>query len=91
MVSTDPEIHVEYVVKVGILKAVDPAEKAGASFELDTPEQGRLEHRICFVELPEKTDSLRFEGKTVRVVGNSRWHKNERWPVLIADRLERVW
>jgi hypothetical protein len=41
--------------------------------------------------LPDPRYLAKFAGKHVRVMGNQRWHKGDRDPVIVAERVERVW
>jgi uncharacterized protein YgiM (DUF1202 family) len=87
VISTDPDVQVRYVVKVGVLeRSTDDT----APYELLTEERLRLQHRRSFVEAPDRNLD-RYLGKMVRIQGNERWHKGERYPILTADRVDIVW
>lgn len=89
MVDVNPDVIVSYVTKDGILKTVvDSA--APAAYELMTEEIGGREYRIAYLESAEKNLG-RFVGKHVRVLGNERWRRGDRDPVIVAERVERVW
>jgi len=87
VISTDPDVHVRYVIKTGILQ---PSDSDVAPYQLMTEERLRLQHRRNFVESPE-INLDRYLGKTVRVQGNERWHKGDRYPILTVDRVDIVW
>lgn len=90
VVDTDPDVRVAYVVKDGVLKAAkDPANTPG-SHQLMTPEKNGLQHVICYVNAPQ-LNLGRYEGKLVRVSGNQRWHKGDRYPLIVAERVDMVW
>lgn len=90
VISTDPDVHVQYVLKDGILRAVTDASAAPGSYELLTPEVERRQYRIAYLEAPGM-NLERYEGKHVRVLGNARWHKGERYPIIAVDRVDMVW
>ena len=77
------------MVKDGYLHAATEPD-APASYELRTPEVDRLSFRIAYLETPE-TNLKKYEGKHVRVVGNQRWRKGDRYPVISIERLDIVW
>jgi SH3-like domain-containing protein len=84
------EVHVRYVVKDGFLQAVKDATNAPASYELMTEEVDRRQYRIAYLETTEK-NLARYEGKHVRVFGNERWARNERYPVIAVERIDMIW
>ena len=88
-VNIDPDVQVQYVVKDGYLWPV-AASNAPAAYELRTPEVDRLSYRIAYLETTE-TNLKKYEGKHVRVMGNQRWRKGDRDPVIVVERLDRVW
>ena len=90
VVTTGPDETAAGVVKEGMLHTVKGPAGAPASYELLTPETDRLQWRICFVEAPDKNLS-RYDGKNVRVLGVERWRKGDRWPVVVADRVDMIW
>ena len=89
VVNTDPDVLVTYAVKDGYLQSVNEP-NAPASFELRTPEVDRLSYRMAYLEASEM-NLKKFEGKHVRVVGNQRWRKGDRYPVIVVERIDRVW
>ncbi len=90
VVSTDPDVHIQYIIKSGVIKPVADADDAPANYQLMTPMVERREHRICFLET-DKINLERYVGKLVRVAGNERWHKSDRYPILAIDRVNIVW
>ncbi len=90
VVSTGPEVMVQYVIKEGIVEAVANATNAPASYELRTPEEDRMDHRICYLTT-DKINLQRYTGKSVRVFGDETWRKDERYPVLAVDRIDIAW
>jgi len=90
LMDVNPDVIVGYVAKSGVLQAVAEPTKAPAAYELMTDRVGGLVHRIAYVESPDK-NLAKFVGKPVRVLGNQRWRKGDRDPVIVADRVERVW
>jgi uncharacterized protein YgiM (DUF1202 family) len=89
VVNTDPDVQVTYAVKDGYLRSVNEP-NAPASFELRTPEADRLSFRIAYLEASD-TNLKKFEGKHVRVVGNQRWRKGDRYAVIAVERIDMVW
>lgn len=89
VVNTDPDVLVTYVVKDGILRPTKDA-NAPATHELMTPSMNRLDHRICYVDAGQ-TNLNRFVGKQVRVSGNQRWRKGDRYAVLTAEHVDMIW
>jgi uncharacterized protein YgiM (DUF1202 family) len=90
IVDISPEEQVQYIVKVGVLRAVDDARNAPGSYELMTPEVERRQHRLCYLETT-KLNLDRYRGKLVRVQGDQHWRKGERFPVVVVDRVDIVW
>jgi uncharacterized protein YgiM (DUF1202 family) len=90
VVNTDPDLQVAYVVKDGVVRAVKDAANAQGSYELMTPEMNRLQQRICYLDSPQ-INLDRYQGKHVRVSGNQRWRKGDRYPVIVAERVDMVW
>jgi uncharacterized protein YgiM (DUF1202 family) len=88
--DVNPDVLVSYVVKNGILKAVADRAKEPAAYELMTEEVGGREYRIAYVESTDK-NLAKLVNKPVRVMGNQRWRKGERDPVIVAERIERAW
>jgi hypothetical protein len=44
---------------------------------------------MAYLETSE-TNLKKFEGKHVRVTGNQRWRKGDRYPVIAIERIDRV-
>jgi uncharacterized protein YgiM (DUF1202 family) len=88
VVNIDPDVAVAYVVKDGYLHAVTDS-NAPAAYELRTQETDRLSFRMAYLETSE-TNLKKFEGKHVRVTGNQRWRKGDRYPVIAIERIDRV-
>ncbi len=82
-----------YTVKDGIFQSFEPQEKGEkplAPYELMTIMVERRQYRIAYLDMAQK-DLDKFEGKHVRILGNLRWKKGERYPVIAVDRIELVW
>jgi hypothetical protein len=89
--QTEPaEMKTQYVVKDGILNEVRRETNPLASYELRTEEIGGRDYRIAYLDTTE-SNLARYEGKHVRVMGNERWTKGERYPVIVVERVEMVW
>jgi uncharacterized protein YgiM (DUF1202 family) len=88
IVNIDPDVAVAYVVKDGYLQAVTEP-NAPAAYELRTREVDRLSFRMAYLESPE-TNLKKYEGKHVRINGNQRWRKGERYPVIAIERIDIV-
>ena len=88
VVNIDPDVAVAYVVKDGYLHVVTDS-NAPAAYELRTQEADRLSFRMAYLETSE-TNLKKFEGKHVRVTGNQRWRKGDRYPVIAIERIDRV-
>lgn len=90
----EPEVLSYYVVRDGIFQTfeLDPRypEKPLAPHELMTPMFERLQHRIAYLDMTVK-ELYKFEGKHVRVLGNLRWRRGDRYPVIAVERIEPVW
>lgn len=89
VISTDPDVHVQYVVKIGVVKPAT-GEKPAGNYELRTPESNRIEHRICYLETGE-VNLNRYLNHSVRISGNEKWQKGERYPVLAVERVDIIW
>jgi uncharacterized protein YgiM (DUF1202 family) len=89
VVNIDPDVEIHFVTKDGYLEPVT-ASNAPAAYELRTPEVDRLSYRIAYVEAPD-INLKKYEGKHVRVLGNQRWRKGDRDPVIVIERIDRVW
>jgi SH3-like domain-containing protein len=83
------EVTTRYVVKDGYLSAVDDV-KAPTPYALKTATIGGLNHIIAYLDAPQMK-LARYEGKHVRVLGNERWKRDERYPVIAVERLDMVW
>jgi uncharacterized protein YgiM (DUF1202 family) len=88
IVNIDPDVAVAYVVKDGYLYAVTEP-NAPAVYELRTREVDRLSFRMAYLESTE-ANLKKFEGKHVRITGNQRWRKGERYPVIAIERIDIV-
>ena len=83
------EVHVQYVVKDGYVAAVkDPS--APQSHALMTENIAGREYIIAYLDAPQ-TNLVRYEGKHVRVLGNQRWQRDERYPIIAVERVDMVW
>jgi len=89
-VESEPEVHIKYVVKDGFLQTVKDESNPPATCELRTDEVGGRSYRIAYLETTEK-NLVRYEGKHVRVLGNERWRKTDRYPVIAVERIDMVW
>jgi len=83
------EVITRYIVKDGYLAAVADG-NAPAPYALMTPKSVGLEHIIAYLDAPQ-LQLTRFEGKHIRVVGNERWKRDERYPVIAVERVDMVW
>jgi uncharacterized protein YgiM (DUF1202 family) len=83
-------VHVEYVVKEGILKPVKDDPTAPASYELRTPDVEGRSYRMAYLSTTE-TNLSRYEDKPVRIYGNQRWQKADRYPVIAIERIDIIW
>ena len=84
----EKEVLVQYVVKDGYLKAVAD-DKAPAPYELMTENKGGLEYRMAYLQITEK-NMARYLGRHVRVLGNQRWTKGDRFPLIVVERIDVV-
>lgn len=89
VISTDPDVHVQYVIKRGVIKPVAEPD-APAPYQLLTPEVERRAHRMCFLET-KSINLERYLNRPVRVGGMERWQRGDRYPVLTIDRVDIVW
>jgi hypothetical protein len=78
------------VVKEGVLQTVKDDPAAPASYELRTPEVEGRSYRMAYLSTTE-TNLGRYEDKPVRVYGNQRWKKSERYPVIAVERIDIIW
>jgi hypothetical protein len=90
----EPETLQYYVVRDGVFQTVEPEEKklekTLAPYELMTLMFERRQYRIAYLEMGAG-DLYKFEGKHVRVLGNLRWRRGDRYPVIAVERIEPVW
>ncbi len=86
----DSEVHVQYVIKEGVLQAVNNEPNAPSSYELRTPEVEGRSYRLAYLTTTEK-NLTRYEDKPVRVYGNQSWRKSDRFPVIAIERIDMVW
>jgi uncharacterized protein YgiM (DUF1202 family) len=86
----DPDMIERYTVTVGVLQTAPTEPKSPAQYQLMTQEIGRRQYRMDYIEAPG-VNVTEFLGKLVRVHGNERWRKGDRYPVLTAERIEMVW
>lgn len=90
----EPETLEYFVVRDGIFQTVVPEELRGetplAAHQLMTPMVERSQYRIAYLEMKLK-DLDKYEGKHVRVLGNLRWRRGDRYPVIAVERIEMVW
>ena len=83
------DVHVQFVLKDGYLVAVTDS-NAPAAYALMTENIMGREYIIDYLDAPAASLS-RYEGKHVRVLGNQRWKRSERVPVIAVERCEIVW
>ena len=50
----------------------------------------RREYIIAYLDAPANSLN-QYVGKHVRVLGNQRWKRSERYPVIAVERCEMVW
>ena len=86
MADKSDDIIVQYVVKDGYLAVVKEANAPGQYALMTENIMGR-EYIIAYLE-SSQTNLSRFDGKHVRVMGNSRWKRNERYPVITIERCD---
>ena len=87
----EAEVRMQYLVKDGFFQTVSEA-NAPAKYELMTQDVGGRQYRMDFLDMAGVDKNLaRYEGKQVRVFGNERWRKGDRYPVMIVDRIDMVW
>lgn len=82
------EVHIQYVVKDGYLAVVKEASAPGAYALMTEDVMGR-QYIIAYLSTTQ-TNLSRFEGKHVRILGNQRWKRSDRYPVITVDRCEIV-
>ncbi len=90
VISTDPDVHVYSVLKSGILAAA-AADDAPAAYQLERETNMGRRHLVCYLVPPDDVAMDRFQGKEIRVSGTMHWHRGDRYAVLHADRVERIW
>ena len=83
------EVHIQYVVLDGYLASVKDSNAPGAYALMTENIMGR-EYINAYLDVPPASLS-RFEGKHVRVIGNQRWKRSDRYPVVAVERCEIVW
>jgi len=83
------EVHMQYVVKDGYVAAVTEP-NAPAAYALMTESVLRRDYIIAYLDAPANSLS-RYDGKHVRVLGNQRWKRSERYPVIAVERCEIIW
>ena len=83
-----------YVVKDGIFQSVmdeeKGAEKQLAPYELMTIMVERRQYRTAYLDMAEKNLD-KYEGKYVRILGNLKWKRGDRYPVIVVDHIEMIW
>ena len=89
VVEQPVDVQMQYVVKDGIFSIVKEANAPGA-YALLTPDVMGRQYIIAYLE-GSQTNLSRYEGKHVRVSGNQRWKRGDRYPVLAIERCDRVW
>jgi uncharacterized protein YgiM (DUF1202 family) len=88
--TVEVEVHVDYVVRDGILQKVQGETEPPQPYELATEIVERRQYRIAYLDLGQ-LDVTKFEGKHVRIVGNQRWRRGDRYPVVVVERVDMVW
>ena len=83
------EVHIQFVISDGYLAVVKEANAPGAYTLMTENIMGR-EYINAYLDSPQVNLS-RFEGKHVRVVGNQRWKRSDRYPVIAVERCEIIW
>ena len=83
------EVHIQFVVLDGYL-ATAKESNAPAAYTLMTENIMGREYINAYLDAPPASLS-RFEGKHVRVIGNQRWKRSDRYPVVALERCEIVW
>jgi len=83
------DVHVQFVLKDGYLATVTDS-NAPAAYALMTENIMGREYIIDYLDAPVASLS-RYEGKHVRVLGNQRWKRSERIPVIAVERCEIIW
>lgn len=88
--TVEVEVHVDYVVRDGILQKVQGEAAPVQPYELATEIVERRQYRIAYLDLGT-LDVAKYEGKHVRLVGNQRWRQGDRYPVMVVERIDMVW
>ena len=83
------EVHIQFVVVDGYLAIVNDPNAPGTYALMTENIMGR-EYVNAYLDAP-LTDLARFAGKHVRVIGNQRWKRSDRYPVITVERCDRVW
>ena len=81
-------MQLQYVVKDGVFAIVKEAH-APAAYVLLTEDVGGRQYIIAYLESSQSNLS-RFDGKHVRVLGNQRWKRGDRYPVIAIERCDIV-
>lgn len=89
LLPAEVDVQVQYVVKDGYLAGLRDT-KAPASYALMTENVGGRDYIIAYLEAPQMNLD-RYRGKHVRILGNQRWSRNERYPVIAVERIDIVW
>lgn len=89
VVEQTVEVQVQYVVKDGIFSIVKEANAPGAYALLTADISGR-QYLMAYLESTQ-TNLSRYDGKHVRILGNQRWKRGERYPIIAIERCDMVW
>ena len=89
MVDPGVETHLQYVVKDGYLAVVKEAHAPGPYALMTEDVMGR-QYIIAYLESAQ-TNLTRYDGKHVRITGNQRWKRGDRYPVIAIERCDMVW
>jgi SH3-like domain-containing protein len=89
MVEPAVDVQIQYVVKDGIFAVVTDA-NAPAPYALLTQNLMGRQYIIAYLE-SNQTNLSRYDGKHVRVLGNQRWKRGDRYPVIAIERCDMVW
>jgi len=89
MVDQGADMQVQYVVKDGILAVVKEANAPGPYALLTDDVMGR-QYIMAYLE-SSQTNLSRYDGKHVRIMGNQRWKRGERYPIIAIERCDMVW
>ncbi|MCG3147693.1 MAG: hypothetical protein PCFJNLEI_01134 [Verrucomicrobiae bacterium] len=89
VVDESADVHTQYVVKDGILSVVKDANAPGP-YALLTPDLMGRQYIMAYLESGQSNLS-RYDGKHVRITGNQRWKRGDRYPVIVLERCDMVW